>query len=213
MKNFKPIFNCSLCFLVLLLLYFISAVLSLILHIHGKYLEIIGCIDVFFTIIFCIWILKLNKRKSFIKWDYKNIQIKNMLFLILIVVSYYIFTTYMLYITKLNQYFKTPSVDVEFMINSPFIATLFLFIIDPILVEVLFRGIFFNELKRISPIIVALIIQAIFFGFIYGTFFNAFLNGVLLAIIYFMVKNNMGSNNSEYNFENNWLFKINNIYY
>ena len=93
------------------------------------------------------------------------------------------------YITNLNHYLKSPALAGEMLKGNLFLAILFIAAINPILDEVFFRGIIFNELKNNVPIVIAIIIQSFIYSVFYWSIFGvAFLDGILYAIIYLWFK-------------------------
>ena len=61
----------------------------------------------------------------------------------------------------------------------------------PIFEETLFRGIIFNEFKKITPLPVAVVLQALIFGIFHGNLLQgmyAFLLGCVLALLYTWTK-------------------------
>lgn len=74
------------------------------------------------------------------------------------------------------------------------LAVLVYGIITPICEEIVFRGILYNRLKKLSPYFLAMVVQALLFGIYHGNIVQGmygFLMGMLLAFVYEHYKNMM----------------------
>ncbi|HEY5561849.1 MAG TPA: type II CAAX endopeptidase family protein [Clostridiaceae bacterium] len=75
--------------------------------------------------------------------------------------------------------------------ENPIFIIIVTSIVVPIFEETLFRGLIFNELKKIAPIIPAIVIQAVIFGVFHGNLLQgsyAFLLALILGITYLWTK-------------------------
>jgi uncharacterized protein len=188
--HFKNYLNLILYFSVYIVAILLAATLCLCLQLPSKYYEIAGCCAGFLTIIVCIRIMKAKNDNIFINWNLRNLKLLNVIFLVFIVLSFHIYTSYLWYITNLYKKINTVSYIGQFFSNNLLINILLFFIIGPVLDETFFRGIIFNELKNKTPIAFAIIIQAILFSIFHNILFFIpyFLEGILLAIIYLWFK-------------------------
>lgn len=147
------------------------------------------------------FIFKLKDSIFDVKTDLMNVFSKIHLKYILIIVFTNIFFSYgMLYLANdLIDYFPIFNFLVEFSIPSmsitgslplvgAFISTV---IISPICEELIFRGVFMNRLRLITPVIFSLLASSLLFGALhsFGSIISAFVFGICMAILYLKTDN------------------------
>lgn len=154
-------------------------------------------IDISFVLIIAlaIRILKIKVLKLF-----KIIYFKEILYLmfigLLITIIFPVFTENFVDNISTNKYTMMKP-DLYFFENQNFFVSKYYFLLKtlilmPILEEIFYRGLIFNELKKHFSIIWSILISSLFFTIGHmdiEQFFSLFLSGIILGIIYYRSEN------------------------
>lgn len=147
------------------------------------------------------FIFKLKDSIFDFKTEFMSVFSKIQLRYILIIVFTNIFFSYgMLYLTNgIIGWFPVLNFLVEFSIPSmsitaslpiagAFISTV---VISPISEELIFRGVFLNRLKLITPVIFSVLASSLLFGALhsFGSIISAIVFGICMAILYLKTDN------------------------
>ena len=154
-----------------------------------------------YVVIMAYFIIKLKDYSSDFREDLFNVFSEIELKYILVIVFSNIFFSYgMLYLADecvvhfpaLNFLvgFYTPSMSLTgaLPILGAFVSTV---LISPISEELIFRGVFLNRLKLITPTIFAVLISSLLFAALhgFGSIISAFVFAVCMAILYLKTEN------------------------
>jgi uncharacterized protein len=131
------------------------------------------------------------KNQDFFKFcGFSKISVKNILLIILMGIGMNIMVDSILSYFPIEEIFPEYKDVVESLVGggqSSIIILLSVGILIPIFEEMLFRGLIFNELRKGSHIIFAIITQAVLFGIFHGNILQgiyASILGVILALVY-----------------------------
>lgn len=146
---------------------------------------------------FIYWgITYLRKQKFFKVCNFKKVKFHYLIIALILGLTLNTINEYLLFqllkIDVFKEAFAKYMYLSEFITNTNIvIAILGVGIIGPIIEEVIFRGLIFNELRNIMPIPVVIVVQGMLFGIYHFNllqFIYAALTGVLLGIIYVLTK-------------------------
>lgn len=183
---------------------FIIGIINAIYNHSLNITEIMGNIMVTSIIIsgvisfFIFWgITALRKQKIFKICNFKKIKFQYIIVALILGISINIvnenFLTQLIKIEMFREAFQKYMFLTDIILNTNiFISILGIGITGPLIEEILFRGLLFNELEKVMPVSLVIIVQGVAFGiyhfnliqFIYATFI-----GILLGIVYALTKN------------------------
>lgn len=151
---------------------------------------------IYFAVIL-YFIFKLRDSGQEFRHDFVNIFEKASFKSILLIVAANIFFSYgMLYVA--NYLISIPQVNQLLSFNFVSKTSLVIvggyfakLVISPISEELIFRGVIFNKLRQIVPLIFAVLISSLVFGSFhsYGSVFSAFVFGICMCILYLKTEN------------------------
>lgn len=145
--------------------------------------------DVISLIVFTILVEFTHKKNIFQQCNFKKVNPKSIIVLSIVGLCVGLFTTSVLRTPIIvNNYPDLKSLLDSLFDGSTIICFLLFLFIGSLYKEVLFRGLYFNDLKEILPFTAAVIIQ----GFIYGSYFfqtsiSLILAGAVGSILFAMI--------------------------
>lgn len=165
------------------------SILDVLLNPPTYYRPLLGSLGAFVAILFCILLIKKDKH-FLINCNFNWLRVKNIIIIFWITVSFDLLIGYLTYITnffsKINY---SPSIELLFEENQICFYILICLVI-PLLEEIFYRGLIFNELKEYLPIWAAIIFQTLIY-IISPNMTKAIMTfpfGVLLSIVYLWFK-------------------------
>ena len=147
---------------------------------------------------FIYWgIAYLRKQKMFQVCNFRKVKLQYLVIALVFGIALNVINEYLLLqlmkIDIFNEAFIRYLNMTKFLMNTNIIlAILGVGIIGPIIEEIIFRGLIFNELKNVMPVPVVIIVQGVLFGIYHFNliqFIYATLIGIMLGAIYVLTKN------------------------
>lgn len=157
---------------------FITYLLSLIGDINSNIMLIINSI---ICLIFALIVFKIKNKKYNIKYKFNNLKY-------IPVMAISIALSLNMFIIIINNIFNIENV----LNNNILVMTLLSGIIGPIIEEILFRGIVFEELKKFNSSYKSVILCTIIFAIFHNTFIQmiyAFIIGLIILKLYIKTNN------------------------
>ncbi len=164
-----------------------------------------------FSFLIYLGITYLRKQKIFRVCNFRKVKFQYLVIALIFGISLNIINEYFLW--RLLNFNIFVQVVVRYMMMTRHVtdaniilAILGVGIIGPIIEEIIFRGLIFNELKNIMPVSVVIIAQGILFGLCHFNLMQsiyAIFMGIMLGVVYAWIKN-IWINNISYNF--NFIF-------
>lgn len=147
---------------------------------------------------FIYWgITSLRKQKIFEICNFKKVKLQYLIVALIMGISINIINEYlltqMIKIEIFKEAFQRFMFLAEMMRNTNIIISILgIGIIGPVIEEIIFRGLLFDELKKVMPVSLVIIIQGVAFGIYHFNiiqFIYATLIGLLLGVVYALTKN------------------------
>lgn len=139
------------------------------------------------TFIIYLLVLKNKNENLWQRCNFKKITLSHIYYSILIAISLSVFTCPIIsLISEKFESYKQVSDSISAAYGS-ILSMLCIVILIPIFEEILFRGLIFNELKKNTNIILAVILQSLIFALFHGNILQgmyAFILGIILCILY-----------------------------
>ena len=147
---------------------------------------------------FIYWgIAYLRKQKMFQVCNFRKVKLQYLVIALIFGIGLNVINEYLLLqlmkFDIFSEAFMRYLAMTKFLVNTNVIlAILGVGIIGPIIEEMIFRGLIFNELKNVMPVPVVIIVQGVLFGIYHFNliqFIYATLIGIMLGAIYALTKN------------------------
>ncbi len=150
-----------------------------------------------FSFLIYLGITYLRKQKIFRVCNFRKVKFQYLVIALIFGISLNIINEYFLW--RLLNFNIFVQVVVRYMMMTRHVtdaniilAILGVGIIGPIIEEIIFRGLIFNELKNIMPVSVVIIAQGILFGLCHFNLMQsiyAIFMGIMLGVVYAWIKN------------------------
>ncbi|WP_434293837.1 lysostaphin resistance A-like protein [Clostridium botulinum] len=152
-----------------------------------KNIYIITAISAAITFFIYLLVLKNKNENLWQRCNFKKITPSYIYYSILIAISISVFTCPI--ISLISEKFESYNqvADSIYAAYGSILSMVCIIILMPIFEEILFRGLIFNELKKNTNIILAVILQSLIFALFHGNMLQGiytFILGIILCILY-----------------------------